>query len=183
MRIRTTVRIVAVLSATMAMIALGGAAHAGIEGGCSGTVTIAGETYTENNDSASNPIVIPDEAGLTASWTGTTGSSVITDFTGELGVVIGPATIVIADWAGPNDAETSDAAGTYAIDDARDELPVDLVGLYEVSGFHRGAGGSCEGNVMVRLEGNPLGNPVGAGSTAGAVLALVGVLAAGRAKA
>ncbi len=180
---RPSFRPLAFIVAATTLLLIGTAAQAAIEGGCSGTVTIGGQTYTENNDSASNPIVIPDEADLTAAWTGTTGSNVITDFTGELGVVIGPATIVIADWAGPNAAETRDAAGTYEIDDARDELPVDLVGLYEVSGFHRGTGGSCEGSVMVKLEGNPLGNPVGAASTAGAVLALVGVLAAGRAKA
>ncbi len=176
-------RPLAVIAAATTLLLIGTAAQAAVEGGCSGTVTIGGEIYTENNDSASNPIVIPDEADLTASWTGTTGSNVITDYTGELGVVVGPATIVFADWVGANDAEATASQGTYAIDDARDELPVNLVGLYEVSGFHRGTGGSCEGSVMIELEGNPLTNPVGAASTAGALLALAGVFAAGRAKA
>ena len=71
----------------------------------------------------------------------------------------------------------------YAVDDAKDQIPVSLVGLYEVGGFHRGEGGDCEGSVMILLEGNPLTTPVGAGSAAGAVLALVGVLSAGRVQA
>ncbi len=165
-----------------ALLLMGTAALAAVEGGCSGTVTIGGATYTEANDSPSNPIVIPDEEGLIASWTGSTGS-VIKDFKGELGVVIGPSSIVFADWEGPNDDEETDSKGDYAVDDAKDQIPVSLVGLYEVGGFHRGEGGDCEGSVMILLEGNPLTTPVGAGSAAGAVLALVGVLSAGRVQA
>ena len=89
---------------------------------------------------------------------------------------------MFADWDGPNADEKQSAKGDYQIDNARDQLPINLVGLYEVSGFHRGEGGDCEGSVMILLEGNPLATPVGGGSAAGAVLALVGVLSAGRAR-
>ncbi len=164
-----------------ALLLMGTAAQAAVEGGCSGTVTIDDKTYTEANDSPSNPIVIPDEEGLIASWTGSTGS-VIKDFQGELGVVIGPASIVFVDWEGLNTDGKKDSKGNYQVDEAKDQLPVNLVGLYEVSGFHRGEGGDCEGSVMILLEGNPLTTPVGGGSAAGAVLALVGVLSAGRAR-
>lgn len=165
----------------VALLLMATTAQAAVTGGCSGTVTIDGETYTEANDSSSNPIVIPDKKGLVASWTGTTGS-VIKNFQGELGVVIGPGSVKFVDWAGPNASEKKDAKGDYQVDEARGELPIDLVGLYEVKGFHRGEGGDCEGNVMILIEGNPLTTPVGGGSAAGAILALAGLLSAGRVK-
>jgi hypothetical protein len=164
------------------MLLIGVGAGAAIDGPCRGTATIDGIVYSEANDSADNPIVIPDQDGLIAFWEGSTDAP-ITEHTGELGVVIGPATINFADWGGENSDLETESSGSYAIDDARDVLPINLVGLYEVSGFHRGEGGNCDGSVMVLLEGNPLTTPVGAGSAAGAALALVGVLSAGRMRA
>ena len=178
---RSKWKIATVLIVFGALLLMGTAAQAAISG-CSGTVTIDGESYDETNDSPSNPIVIPDKDGLIASWTGST-DNIIKEFKGELGVVIGPGSIVFADWEGPNADEKQTSKGDYQIDDAKDQLPINLVGLYEVSGFHRGEGGDCEGSVMILLEGNPLTTPVGAGSAAGAALALVGVLSAGRMRA
>jgi hypothetical protein len=166
----------------MAFLVVPLAAGAAIDGPCSGTATIDGVTYTEANDSRANPIVVPDEPNLTADWTGRT-TNPITDHVGEIGVVIGPATVVIADWSGENSDLETESAGRYSIDGAKDLMKVDLVGLYEVSGFHRGAGGSCDGSVMVKLEGNPLTTPVGGGAAAGTVLAALGTLAAGRRRA
>ena len=180
MRRSTKRKTVIVLVVFGALLLMGTGAQAAISG-CNGTVTIDGRSYDETNDSASDAIVIPDEEGLIASWTGSS-DNVIKNFTGELGVVIGPGSIVFADWDGPNADEKQSAKGDYQIDNARDQLPINLVGLYEVSGFHRGEGGDCEGSVMILLEGNPLATPVGGGSAAGAVLALVGVLSAGRAR-
>lgn len=177
-RLKTT-RTVMTLMVLGGLLLVGAGAGAAVDGPCSGTVTIDGIVYSEANDNAGDPIVIPDEDGLIAFWEGSTDAP-ITDYTGELGVVVGPATIDIASWGGANaDLETG-SSGSYFIDDARDVLPINLVGLYEVSGFHRGEGGACDGFVMVLLEGSPLTNPVGAGAAAGTVLAVLGVLSAGR---
>lgn len=153
-----------------------------IDGPCSGTVTIDSETYTEANDTADNPIVIPDEPGLIADWTGHTDDP-ITNHNGRVGIVIGPTTWQIEDWEGQNAEESKDAEGKYAIDDAKDFLPFDLVGLYELEGSHSGNGGTCEGSVMLLIEGNAATTPVGVASIVGTLAAGAGVVMAGRKKA
>jgi hypothetical protein len=152
-----------------------------IEGPCSGSVTIDGVTYTEANDSADDPIVIPDEPGLIASWTGQTDNP-ITNHQGRVGIVIGPTTVEIEDWGGANAEEATSASGDYAVDDAKDFLPFDLVGLYELEGSHSGDGGTCEGSVMVLIEGNAATSPVGIASIVGTLAAGTGVVMAGRRK-
>jgi hypothetical protein len=181
-RHKTALRTVMVVAVLGGLLLVGVGAGAAIDGPCRGTVTIDGVVYSEANDSAANPIVVPDESGLIAFWEGSTDVP-ITNHTGEIGVVLGPATINIEDWGGENSDLETESSGSYAIDDARDVLPINLVGLYEVSGFHNGDGGNCDGSVMILLEGNPLTTPVGGGSAAGAALALVGVLSAGRVRA
>ena len=153
-----------------------------IDGPCSGTVTIDGEEYDESNDTAADPIVIPDETGLIASWTGQTDNP-ITNHRGQVGIVIGPTTWEIEDWEGENAENSQDASGEYAIDDAKDFLPFDLVGLYELEGSHAGDGGTCEGSVMLLIEGNAATTPVGIASIVGTLAAGVGVVMAGRKKA
>lgn len=148
-------------------------ASADVSGPCDGKVTIDGVTYTPANDTAADPIVVPADAA-TAEWEGTTGVA-ITDHTGRLGVVVGPGSVPIASWSGENaDLETS-ASGVYDIGDARAELPVDLVGLYELTGTHSGSGGTCTGTAMVRIEGTPLTTPVGAAAAAVTLLSLIGL--------
>lgn len=151
-------------------------AGASVSGPCDGSVTIGGVTYTPANDTAANPIVVPDQPGLIASWQGTTGPP-ITDFAGDVGVVVGPFTVVIADWSGPNEDEETSSSGDYAVDEARGLVPV---GLYEMTATHTGTGGTCTGTVMVLIEGNPLTTPVGAGAAVGTLATGLGLVAAGR---
>lgn len=153
-----------------------------IDGPCSGTVTIDGEQYDESNDTADDPIVVPDKPGLIAAWTGHTDNP-IKNHTGRVGIVIGPTTWEIEDWEGENAEETKDAKGDYAVDDAKDFLPIDLVGLYELTGSHSGEGGTCEGSVMVLIEGNAATTPIGIASIVGTLAAGTGVALAGRQKA
>lgn len=157
-------------------------AGAVVVGPCDGSVTIGGVTYGPENDTPENPIVVPeDRSGLVAEWEGSTGVP-ITDHSGAVGVVIGPVTVELADWSGENADEETDAAGSYELG----SLPTavaNLTGLYEVTASHSGTGGSCEGSVMVLLEGNPLTTPVGATSVGGALLAGVGMVLAGRGRA
>jgi len=169
---------VLLVSVGAVLMLIAGPASAGIEGPCDGSVSIGGRTYGPGNDTAADPIVVADVSGLVAQWQGST-TGPITDHSGEIGVVVGPGTVRIASWGGANEELETAASGTYAVDEAREALPVDVVGLYELRGSHTGEGGSCKGSVMVRVEGDPLTTPIGAGSTAVAVLAGVGVGLAG----
>jgi hypothetical protein len=175
---RATRGLLVVLMATALMLTAR-SAYAAVSGPCDGSVTIDGVRYTSANDSPSNPIIIPDKLGLVASWEGST-TTPITDHTGDIGVVVGPATIVLETWGGPNAEKATSSSGDYSVDEARAQLPVDLVGLYELTGHHVGTGGACQGSVMILIEGNPLATPAGAGAGVGTLLAATGVVLAGR---
>ncbi|MEX2279276.1 MAG: hypothetical protein WEA76_04215 [Acidimicrobiia bacterium] len=149
---------------------------------CNGSVTIGGATYGPDNDTAGNPIVIPaDKSGVVAVWTATTGTP-ITDHSGSVGIVVGPSTVELASWNGENaDLETT-VEGDFSLASAPSFLQ-SLTGLYEVTATHSGNGGSCDGSVMVKLEGNAATTPVGAASIGGTVAAALGLAFAGRGKA
>lgn len=154
-------------------------AGAAIDGPCDGTVVIDGITYTEDNDTADNPIVVPAGAGLVASWEGRTDTP-ITDHSGELGIVIGPGVIRVARWSGENADRKTASSGDHSIDEARALLPVSVVGIYQLRGTHTGDGGTCTGSVMVDIEGNPLSTPIGAVAGVGTLLALGGMMVSAR---
>jgi hypothetical protein len=151
------------------------------EGSCDGSVTIDGTTYTPANDSPDNPIVVPDKKGLVATYEGTTGV-VIHNHTGQISVMVGPAGIPVADWGGKNADDEVEASGTYAVDDAFDKLGFRAVGIYRIEGSHAGDEDTCAGFAYVKVEGNPLGTPAGAGAVAVGVAAAAGVIGAGFAK-
>lgn len=174
-------RLLAAVAGTAIVLAwpLMGTAHAAVEGPCGGSVTIDGSTYTPDNDSRANPIVVPDRPGLTAAWEGNTDFP-ITDHAGHIGVRVGGALIEVAQWSGANADEQTQAAGTYSVDDARDLVPAGLVGIYEVAGEHVGAEGSCKGSVMVQIAGNPLTTVPGATAAVGAAATVAGLGLAAR---
>lgn len=163
-----------ILALVIALLWLPLPAGADIQGPCDGSVTIDGVAYGPQNDTPANPIVVPNTEGLVAAWEGSTGP-VITDHTGHLDLVIGPGSVRLADWAGENADREVSASGTYSVDEAFALLPIDVVGLYELTGSHAGNGGSCTGSVMVLIEGNPLGTPIGLVALIGLLLALVGI--------
>ena len=172
-------RILLVGFAITGMLFVSGVAAAIVVGPCNGSVVIDGTTYTPENDSPANPIVIPDEEGLIAAWSGNT-DVVIKDHSGNVGVVVGPSTITLATWSGENADDEVQSNGEYNVDDARELLPFDVVGLYELRAAHSGSGGACTGSAMILIEGNPLATPVGAGAVGGVVLAGAGIVMAGR---
>lgn len=159
----------------VAVLSLGfaGVAEAGMTGPCDLTITIEGTTYTADNDTPSNPIFIPDRSGVIAEWKATT-ELVIASPSGSAAIVVGPGAVTVNEWA--SGSQKTEISGTYSIDKALEGLPVDIVGLYEVSGFHRGSGGSCEGTAMILFEGSPLSNPIGWLGLLGTFLALIGFL-------
>lgn len=79
-------------------------------------------------------------------------------------------------WGGEftNDESLTSASGTVKVADV---LPVDLVGLFEVSGSVKGEGGACEGSAWVKLTGDPLTSIPGLVGIGLAVLGGIGVLA------
>jgi hypothetical protein len=79
-------------------------------------------------------------------------------------------------WGGEftNEDGLTSASGTVKVADV---LPVDLVGLYEVSGSVKGEGGTCEGSAWVKLAGDPLTSIPGLVGIVLTVLGAIGVLA------
>lgn len=153
-------------------------AGAKLTGPCEGTATIDGITYDASFDTAENPILVPeDRAGLRIPYSGSI-TVQNTNYLGAVGVVVGPATVNVADWGfdeNPDDVRATAPGAVYVLGSELDNL----VGLYEVTAFHDADGGNCDATAMVKLDGSVLSTPVGAGATAGAVLTGAGLLAAG----
>lgn len=154
------------------------AAFGSLEGPCDGTATIDGVTYDASFDSADKPIVVPENRnGLQIPYSGAI-TVENTNYLGAVGVVVGPVTVNVADWGLDENVDDVRATNPDAIYTLGGELD-SIVGLYRVTAFHDADGGNCDADAMVKLEGSVLSTPVGAGATAGAVIAGVGVLAAG----
>ena len=169
-----------VLVVAVPVLILPTTALAGIDGGCTGSVVIDGKTYGPNNDTVDNPIVVPIEKdGLVANWEGQVPFD-NRNHQGNLGIVVGPFTIQIADWGGPNDGNDQGNSGSYSIEEFRDLFPVPLAliprGVYQLSGEHSADGGKCTGTVMVELQGS---GTVGIASVAGAGVTFLTMLGAG----
>ncbi len=181
---RTIARAAAVVwSVGCLSLALAAPAFASITTGpCDGSVTIQGVKYTPANDTPSNPVLIPDGSGIVVQYTGTTGGVVIKNHHGSIAVDVGPIPITVADWSGENADEKVEKTGTYALDDALAKLPIDIVGIFRVSGTHEGRGGTCEGFAYVKIEGNPLGTIPGVAAAGVTVVAAAGVGAAAAAR-
>lgn len=79
-------------------------------------------------------------------------------------------------WGGEftNADGTTSADGTTLVSDI---LPIDLVGVFQVSGSVKGEGGACEGSAWVKLAGDPLTSIPGLVGLSLAVLGGLGVLA------
>jgi hypothetical protein len=151
---------------------------AAVTGGCTGSATIDGVEYGPDNDTPANAIVIPDRDDVGAAWSGEVPFA-NTNFSGEAGIRVGPGVIRLADWEGANDEDVRSAAGEYSLDELRAALPVDVgvAGIYEVIVRHQADGGTCEANVFVTFEGNPLSTPLGLVSAVGLTLSAIGMFA------
>ncbi len=173
-------RFLVVLAIMMSVLMVPTAALAGIDGGCTGSVTIDGIPYGPNNDTVSNPIVVPmDKEGVVAIWDAAVPFDNANN-AGNLGIVVGPFTIQIAGWGDANPGNSQGNAGTYTIEEFKDEFPVpeSLIprGVYQLSGEHTADGGRCTGTVMVKLEGS---GTVGIASAVGAGVTFLTLLGAG----
>jgi hypothetical protein len=157
------------------VLMMAGPAFGSVTGGCNGTATIGGQTYSPANDTAANPVVIPDEENVNIHYVGTT-RKVIKQHSGYIAVVVGPGSVKVAEWGHPNRGGSKRAEGDYPLDAAYSRLlPFDLVGLYEIEGAHAGKGGRCDGNAMVLIEGNPLTTIPGATAAGLTVVTAIGM--------
>lgn len=131
---------------------------------------IQGITYTAANDSIDNPVLLPAGETLEIEYLGTT-SVPITDHNGQVAINLGPGNVFVEPWSNPNKPNpTLSKGGFYML-----EVP-NIVGVYEVTGFHMGTGGSCDGDAVIKIVGkSPLTTPVGAGAAGGTLLAGIGV--------
>ena len=175
-----TGRIALILGIMASVLVLPATALAGIDGGCTGSVEIDGKTYGPNNDTADNPILVPiEKEGVVARWQGQVPFDNQNN-QGELGLVFGPWVLPIADWGDPNEGNDQGNDGTYSIEEFKDLFPVpeSLIprGLYELSGEHTAAGGTCTGTVMVELEGSGI---IAIASVAGVAIFGLATLSAG----
>ena len=175
---RTALRSVALVAMLMALALLSTPALADVTGPCQGSATIDGITYDASFDTASNPIVVPpNRAGLTIPYSGSV-TMANTNYLGAVGVVVGPATINVADWGldeNIDDVRATDPGAIYILGSELDNF----VGLYELTAFHDADGGTCDASAMVKLEGEVLSTPVGAAATGGAIITGIGLIAAG----
>jgi hypothetical protein len=180
MFVRRIGRILIPAVAITSVLLLPATAMAGIDGGCTGSVTIEDTTYGPNNDTVDNPIVVPIEKdGIVAEWQGEVPFNNENN-QGELGIVVGPFTISIAEWGDANSANKQGNSGTYSIEEFKNLFPIPETliprGVYQLSGEHTADGGRCTGTVMVKLEG---AGAIGIASVVGAGVTLITTLGAG----
>lgn len=136
-------------------------AFADVNEECYGEAEIKGETYTPANDTPGNAIPIPNEKGVQVTYSGGV-TFENKSHQGSVKVQVGPFSIELGNWEGPNEADVRSVENNiYELDDFRDKLPIWIPGVWRVSGTHSASGGSCEGFVMIKLEGTALGSPVG----------------------
>ena len=84
----------------------------------------------------------------------------------------------MADWGLDENIDDVQATKPGAVYVLGNELN-NIVGIYQLTAFHDADGGNCDADAMVKLEGNPLSTPIGAGATAGLVVTGAGMLSAG----
>ncbi len=168
--------VVALMVCAVLLLAL--PAGAGVTGPCEGKVTIDGIEYTPANDTRDNPIVVPaDREGLRIPYEGAV-TVQNTNYLGAVGVVVGPATINVADWGfdeNPDDVRSTTPGSFYILGNELNNI----VGLYQLTAFHDADGGNCDATAMVKLEGSPLSSMIGLAAVSGAVLSGIGVASAG----
>lgn len=154
-------------------------ASASVTGGCRGSATIQGVTYTPGNDTPSNPVRLPAELDVPIDYKGSVPFE-NKGHSGWIGVDIANFTVRVFEWSHPNQGNDQEAEGTVSTTDVYEALPFDIVGLYRVSGAHAASGGSCTGFAYVLIEGNPLATPIGSVAVIGALVMLLDLLVLGR---
>ncbi|MGH2456714.1 MAG: hypothetical protein ACRDHD_10720 [Candidatus Limnocylindria bacterium] len=170
---RSFMRGLAILALLVPLLLMRGPAAAFPLGGCTLSLTSLAvdgatlDTATGGDGSATqqDPLLVDWDG--TVSWTGTTGSQVITDHTWHVDVFGLPTPLRGGD---PN--EDGDTGGSDVVSVSAN-APFRFTGLFHVSGEMAGEGGSCSGSGWLKLAGDPIGTiPF----LAGLALAVVGLV-------
>jgi hypothetical protein len=104
----------------------------------------------EPGSSPENPFVV-DRKG-TVQWSGTT-DGVITDHSWTVSVY----GIPVNSGGSKNQDQKTQASG---IEKIKKYLPIPVVGLFHVTGELTGTGGTCTGDIWLKMAGSPVGTPV-----------------------
>ena len=104
----------------------------------------------EPGSSPENPFVV-DRNG-TVQWSGST-DAVITDHSWTVSLY----GIPVKSGSSKNQDQKQQTSGVEKI---RNFLPIPVVGLFHVTGELSGTGGSCTGDIWLKLAGSPVGTPV-----------------------
>lgn len=150
------------------------AASAGVRGPCpvkDNWAIIRGTRYTPANDTEANPVVVPAGETITVEYNGTTTAG-ISDHQGQISVDLGFGTFIIEPWSHPNKPKPEKTKHGFK------EITIpNTPGIFNIEGFHRGNGGECGGEAVLKVEGNAITTPAGAGAVGGTALAGGGLLA------
>jgi hypothetical protein len=147
--------------------------------GCAGHAVITPKNGAALTiDAAQGKADLPREASQ-VTYEGSV-STITHDHAGAVDLILGPAKVKVHDWAGKNAANESSSSGAHEYPSALADVPP---GIYRLEGHHRGTEGGCSGHMDIVIAGTPISSPAGAGSLAAVVVALLAVLASGRAKA
>jgi hypothetical protein len=112
----------------------------------------------------------------TVRWRGAT-DEVVHNHNGEIVVDTGLSDIPIDDWGSANKKNETRKRGTEELPTILKYLPP---GTYLVSGSHSGDEGSCAGEIEITLEGGGIDTAWKIGGVGLTVLALLGLISAGR---
>jgi hypothetical protein len=164
---------IALATSILASLAIGatpaGAELTTNEIGCAGSAVITTDDGEQVTVNAEDDTVSLPAGAREAVWQGSV-ATVTHDHSGQIEVAVGPTNIQVGSWSSPNAGNAPDANGTKKLPSALDNLPP---GKYEVSGFHEGKEGRCEGRATIEVDGSIVGSPISAVSV---VLAVVGLL-------
>ncbi|MCH7668424.1 MAG: hypothetical protein IIC71_04355 [Acidobacteria bacterium] len=168
--------VLAVLVGVLATVLVGPASASVTQGDCAGSATILGVTYTPDNDTPGNPILLPNRDGVVIPYEGGVGF-VNTNHSGEIGVTVAGINIKVDDWAGTNEDDDRQTMSEYRLDEfyqlLDDRVPGGRVpGLWRLWVTHNADGGNCTAFALVKIEGNPLATPLGAAVLIMTVIAL-----------
>lgn len=115
-----------------------------------GGVQLDSATVGATDATETNPFDV--EFDGTVEWVGTMGPLVIKDHHWSVSIFNVPTPLSGGD---PNEGGDVDGDGTVEVGA---NLPINLVGLFYVSGSISGAGGECSGSGWAKLAGDPIGS-------------------------
>jgi hypothetical protein len=143
--------------------------------GCSGSADIKAEDGgTTHIDAEDTKATVPREG--TVRWRGATADAVH-NHNGSIELDLGLDGVPIDDWGSENEGDEIEKRGTRELPEVLKWLPP---GTYLVTGFHSGDEGSCDGEIEITLEGGSLDTVYKVGVPVLTLLALLGLVSAGR---